>query len=288
MSDVMTDATSTELMHQEREIARKYMGKFPYLSVIWAFVNLAVWLSLWPLVLTGALSLWIAFPIACLNVAMCYLPCHEAQHDIIARPGERLRWLNELVGHISVIPLVIPYRVLRLTHMEHHKHTNNPELDPDYETSANGPLHAIWKSIKGRQPRAKHAESYGETLTRIGRQDAILDAVLANLIFYGIMFAMAWNGLAIEAALLWWLPRHIGVTYIFYYLSWAPHHPAKNTQRYGNTRSFKAVFGNIWSMGMQYHIVHHLHPRIPLIQTPAAYWEMRDILEARGCNVQEL
>ena len=38
-------------------------------------------------------------------------------------------------------------------------------------------------------------------------------------------------------------------------------------------------------MGMQYHIIHHLHPRIPLYRTPRAYWEMRDILEARGCDL---
>jgi len=38
-------------------------------------------------------------------------------------------------------------------------------------------------------------------------------------------------------------------------------------------------------MGMQYHIVHHLHPYIPLSQTPAAYREMKPILRARGCDL---
>ena len=32
---------------------------------------------------------------------------------------------------MSTIPLVLPYRVAKLTHMEHHKHANHPELDPD-------------------------------------------------------------------------------------------------------------------------------------------------------------
>lgn len=280
--------TDADLMRAEREIARQHIGKFPYLAVFWAFANLAVWLSLWPLVFMGLMPLWAGFLVATLNVMLSYLPSHEAQHDIIARPGTRLRWLNEAVGHLSTIPLVLPYRVAKLTHIEHHKHANDPALDPDHSTQANGPLHAIWKSIQNRQPRGVGANAYGETLQRIGREDVILDGVLYNLAFYGILSALAWSGHAIEAALLWWLPRHIGLTYIQYYLSWAPHHPAKETGRYRDTRSFRSVLGNIGSMGMQYHIVHHLHPRIPLYRTPMAYWQMRDILEARGCRISEL
>ncbi len=286
MTDMPLGNSDADLMRREREIARRHIGKFPWLSVTWALLNLAVWLSLWPLVLTGTLSVWIAFPIATLNVMLCYLPSHEAQHDIIARPGDRLRWLNELVGHVSTIPLVLPYRVARLTHLEHHKHTNDPDLDPDYGTHASGPLAAIWNSLQARQPGVQNA--YGETLQRIGRPDVMLDAALATLAYYTILFAMAWSGHAIEAALLWWLPRHIGQTYIVYYLSWAPHHPAKETGRYRNTRGFRAAFGNIASMGMQYHIVHHLHPRIPLIRTPRAFHEMRDVLEARDCRLENI
>ena len=283
MTDMLQNTSEPDLMRREREIARRHIGKFPWLSVTWAFVNLAVWLSLWPLVLSGTLSVWIAFPIATLNVMLCYLPSHEAQHDIIARPGDRLRWLNELVGHVSTIPLVLPYRVARLTHLEHHKHTNDPDLDPDYGTHASGPLAAIWNSLQARQPGVPNA--YGETLQRIGRPDVMLDAAFATLAYYTILFVLAWSGYAIEAALLWWLPRHIGQTYIVYYLSWAPHHPAKETGRYRNTRGFRAAFGNIASMGMQYHIVHHLHPRIPLIRTPRAFHEMRHVLEARDCRL---
>ena len=193
------------------------------------------------------------------------------------------------MGHVSTLPLVLPYRVAKLTHMEHHKHANDPALDPDYGTSANGPWHALWRSFINRQPRLEGGQkAYGETLVRLGREDVILDAVLYDLVFYGILFGLAWNGLAIEAALLWWLPRHIALFYIFFYLSWAPHHPAKETGRYRDTRSFRSVIGNLGSMGMQYHVVHHLHPRIPLYRTPRAYWEMRDILKARGCRVDEL
>lgn len=281
--------TEGELIRMEREIAARHIDKFPYFAVIWAFSNFAIWLSLWPLVFLGIIPLWLGFIIATLNIMLSYLPSHEAQHDIIAKPGAKLRWLNQMVGHLSTIPLVLPYRVAKHTHMEHHKHANDPVKDPDHSTHAAGPISAIWKSIYYRQPRAKGGfNAYGDALDRIGRPDIVLDGVVYQLIHFGILFGLAWSGYAIEAALLWWLPRHIALTYIQYYLSWAPHHPAEKTGRYHDTRSFRSILGNVGSMGMQYHIVHHLHPRIPLYRTPRAYWEMKPILEARGCNIHEL
>ncbi len=113
----------------------------------------------------------------------------------------------------------------------------------------------------------------------------LIDALVFQLIYLTVLFALAWSGHAIEAVLLWWLPRQIGLTYIQYYLSWAPHYPGKNQDRYGDTRAFKSALGNLWSMGMQYHIVHHLYPRIPLSLTPAAYRELRPILARRGCEL---
>lgn len=282
----MSDAA---LMRAEREVAARHVGKFPYFAVIWAFSNLACWLALWPLVFMGYVPVWLGFIIATANITLCYLPSHEAQHDIIARPGDKLRWLNELVGHLSLIPLVLPYRLAKLTHMEHHKHANHPELDPDYYVHAPTALQSLWKGIKDRQPRAPEGlKGYGDTAMRLGKPGFVLEAVIFEITFFGILFACAWNGFAIEAALLWWLPRHIAISYIRHYLSWAPHHPATEMGRYRDTHSFRAILGNIGSLGMQYHTVHHLHPRIPLYRTPRAYWEMREIIEARGADVSKL
>jgi beta-carotene hydroxylase len=288
MNTDLSTLNEEELRRLEREIAARHLNKFPTLAVIWAFANAACWISLWPLVFLGMIPLWLAFPVATLNFMLFYLPSHEAQHSIIARPGERLRWLNELVGHISSAPLVIPYRVLRETHMEHHKYANDPALDPDYGTHADTPLGAIWASIQSRQPRPYGGKNaYGVALERRERFDLLAEAAIYELVFYSTLFALAWTGYALEAALLWWLPRHLGVIYLHFYLSWAPHNPGLGVGRYRDTRSFRSVLGNIGSMGMQYHIVHHLYPRIPLTRTPSAYREMRPVLDAMGCELQD-
>ncbi len=90
----------------ERKIAGQYMGIVPWGAVLWGLGNALVFIALFPLVLLEIMPLWLAFPIATLNVMLCYLPSHEAQHNIIAGRGKPMRWLNELVGHVSTIPLV--------------------------------------------------------------------------------------------------------------------------------------------------------------------------------------
>ena len=274
-------ATDDELDAIERKIAAPFMRIFPWGVIAWGFTNALVWLSLWPLVFTGLLPLWAAFPIATLNVALSYLPSHDAQHSIIARKGHKLRWLNELPGWVSLIPLWQSFLVMRHTHFEHHRNANDPELDPDYAVHTE----TVFDFFKQRIGGARGDNAYGETLIRIGRPDLVMQAVVYQLVFLAVMFTLAWTGHALEAALLWWLPRHIALLWIQFYLSWMPHHPGFATGRYKDTRAFRSRFGNLWSGGMQYHIVHHLYPTIPLMQTPAAYRALKPVLERKGCDL---
>jgi len=272
----------------ERQIANKYMRIVPWGAVAWGIGNCLVFFSLFPLVMLDLIPLWMAFPIATVSVALSYLPSHEAQHNIIAGRGKPLRWLNELVGHMSTLPLVLPYRVLRATHMEHHAHCNDSELDPDFGVHAPSGKDFLIKTIRDRLTGSERDDSYSRTLERIGQSKLMLDALLYNAIYLVVLFTLAWSGYAVEAAMLWWLPKHIAMTYISYYLSWAPHHPAEEQGRYRDTRAFRSKLGNALSMGMQYHIIHHLYPRIPLAKTPAAYREMKPILERKGCDLGAL
>jgi beta-carotene hydroxylase len=252
--------TDTELDVLERRIAAPFLRIFPLGVVLWGFTNTLVWLALWPLVFTGVLPLWLAFPIATLNVALSYLPSHDAQHNIVARRGQRLRWLNEALGWVSLIPLWQSFQVMRHTHLEHHRHCNDPELDPDYDVHVET-LFDFFRKHTG----AGGGSAYAETLVRIGRGDLVRQALIYQLVFLAILFGLAWSGFALEAALLWWLPRHVALLWIKFYLSWLPHHPGVLQGRYADTRAFRSTLGNVLSGGMQYHIVHHLYPTIPLM-----------------------
>jgi beta-carotene hydroxylase len=272
-----------ELMRAERAIASKHLGRVPFEMVAWGLGNFCVWLAIWPLTISGVLPLWAAFILSTLCVCVCYLPSHEAQHSIIGAEGTRLRWLNELVGHVSTIPLVLPYRIAWITHRMHHAHANDPKLDPDISNKADTWWQSVWNGIQARQPGAENPYK-----TAAGNSDdpntrrAIIEGVALRTVHFAILAALAWSGFALEAALIWWLPRHIGTSYIQLFLSWAPHHPMEEKGRYRDTRAWRSPIGTIASMGMEYHLIHHLYPKIPLTQTGAAYYEMRDLLEERG------
>jgi beta-carotene hydroxylase len=190
------------------------------------------------------------------------VPSHEAQHSNFGRPGDRLWRLNELIGYISTIPLVLPFKIARLTHLEHHRHTNDPDLDPDYGAHAATWWQAILTGIKRRQPGQPN--SYAIAIKRLGGNPlvnrAALGGALQNPSYWIILAVLAWTGHGLEAVLIWWLPRHVGMSYISLFLSWAPHHPAEEKGRYRDTRFFTNALGNILVLGMEHHGIHHLYP----------------------------
>ncbi len=292
-TDGLDRYTRRDLRKEEIAIARQFHGGAMWPYAVAAFGCFAIWLSFFPLAIMGMLNLPLAFVLSCVFCVGGYVTSHEAMHSNIGRPGSKTRWLNEAVGAISTIPIVFPFSMARLMHLEHHYHCNHPDKDPDYTDEAPNMWAAWYKTWYNRQPGVDGSiHHYKRILAEMGTPIArrsLAETMVLQLVFMATLFTMAWNGYAIEAALIWWLPRHIGLSYIRFFLSWAPHHPREGkTGRYENTNIFKSRVGHILSMGMQYHIVHHLYPGIPNHRTKEAYYALKPILKARGVDVSPL
>ena len=117
---------------KEKAIAKSFSQRFQWEMMLIGLGQAAIWLSLWPLVLNGFLDLWAGFLIASLCACFAYLPSHEAQHGNYSRGNPKLRWLDSLVGHITLVTLKFPYHILRITLLKHLAYTNDQEKDPDY------------------------------------------------------------------------------------------------------------------------------------------------------------
>jgi beta-carotene hydroxylase len=286
--------TRVRLRLEERAIAVRHMSDpakmWPYTLI--TLTCFAAWLALFPLTMMGVVPLWAGFIFATFIAAVGYIPSHEAMHHNIGRPGTKYHFWNEAVGQVATVILIFPFSMARLMHMHHHYHCNDPELDPDYTDGASGPIMAWVKTWLNRQPGADGSiHHYKRCLERIGTpaaKVALRDTMLLQLGSMFFMFALAWSGYAFVAAFLFWLPRHLGLSYIRYWLSWAPHHPRDGLDRYTNTRVFRTWVGHYLSLGMQYHIVHHLYPGIPNHATKDAYYEMKPILAQRGVDCSPL
>ena len=292
-TDGLDRYTRRDLRKEEIAIARQFHGGAMWPYAVAAFGCFAIWLSFFPLAIMGMLNLPLAFVLSCVFCVGGYVTSHEAMHSNIGQPGSKTRWLNEAVGAISTIPIVFPFSMARLMHLEHHYHCNHPDKDPDYTDEAPNMWAAWYKTWYNRQPGVDGSiHHYKRILAEMGTpiaRRALVETMVLQLVFMATLFTMAWNGYAIEAALIWWLPRHIGLSYIRFFLSWAPHHPREGRMgRYENTYVFKSRVGHVLSMGMQYHIVHHLYPGIPNHRTKEAYYALKPILKARGVDVSPL
>lgn len=272
----------------ERAIAQQYIGAFPWFMVIWGLGGFLLWVTLWPLAHTGVMPLWLGCIIATVIMCGCYLPTHEAQHGNIGRPNSSLRWLNELVGHVSVFPSVFPYRLHRAIHLKHHAHSNDPVRDPDMYMKAD----TIWGAAKNawlsKQPGHSGALTDNVLADNPNKDQLMIEAILVTRLALLLAAVLAWSGFALEVLMLWWIPRQIAGIYTPVTLSWAPHHPMTETGRYRDTRGWKSPVGTILTQGMEYHLVHHLFPAIPLNKTPAAYRKLKPLLEAEGVSLNGL
>lgn len=278
------------LLQQERAIGLKYAAHngttWPYTAI--AIACFAAWVAMWPLAIAGVLPLWLGCGLVSVFVAGGYVVAHEAMHSNLGKEGTPQRFWNELTGTLAMLPMMLPFSMVKEMHLLHHLHTNHPDKDPDSIHGAPNLAMAVVQSWRNRQPgKGGTAARWRRHCAELGTpaaKRAVIESMAYQVAIMGFFFVMAWHGYAIEVALLWWLPRHIGLTYIHAVLSWAPHYPHRGTGRYDSTRIFRHRLGYVLSMGIEYHLIHHLHPHIPFHATRAAYREMRPILQARGVD----
>jgi beta-carotene hydroxylase len=238
-----------------------------------------IWLSLWPLVLNGIIDLWVGFLIASLCACFAYLPSHEAQHGNYSRGNPKLRWLDEFVGHITLITLIYPYHLLRVTHMKHHAYTNDPEKDPDY---LNAHTSSVLKVIKNVLDGS--TVNYEKYLKVFSADKAFVNSfekAIPIALLYRFILLVLVIMFPLETLLLWWLPAKIGTVYTTVFFSYFPH-LGTSTGRYQNTRFWTHWMPRYLNHSMQLHFVHHLHPGIGHYDEPKAIEALKPFLVARN------
>ena len=151
--DGLDKHTRVDLLKQERAIAAKYQNGPMWGYVVAAVGGFALWVALFPLTMFGVVHPAITAVVSTFLTVAGYVTCHEAMHDNIAKRGSKYRWANQLVGEVSLLPIAVPFSMGRVSHLEHHKHCNHPEKDPDYTDEAPNWWMAWYKTWWNRQPR---------------------------------------------------------------------------------------------------------------------------------------
>ncbi|WP_017305330.1 fatty acid desaturase [Spirulina subsalsa] len=78
-------------------------------------------------------------------------------HDCGHRSFAQRRWVNDLVGHFFMMPLIYPFHSWRILHNQHHAHTNKLEFDNAWEPWTESDYQAkpwlvrvFYRAIRGR------------------------------------------------------------------------------------------------------------------------------------------
>lgn len=264
----------------EKAIAKSFSQRFQWEMILIGMGQAVIWLSLWPLVIEGFIPLWSGFCIASICACFAYLPSHESQHGNYSRGNPKMRWLDALVGHITLVTLISPYEILRITHMKHHAYTNDPEKDPDY---LNAHSKSLLKTIK-RSADGSSTSDYEKCLDVFANDKNFVNsykkAIPIALLYRAILLTLVVI-FPLETLLLWWLPAKIGTVYVVIFFSWFPHqHTSKG--RYKDTRFWSHWMPRYVNHSMQLHFIHHLHPNIGHYDEPKAIEALKPILIARG------
>ena len=262
----------------EKDIARSFSKRFQWEMVLIGLGQAFVFLSLWPLVILNIIPLWIAAPISCLCALFAYLPSHEAQHGNYSRGKADKRWIDSLVSHTTLIPLMFPHHIMRATHMKHHAYTNDPHKDVDYDTASSSSLLEVF--LRSNESTAKY-DKYLEVFKD--------DSNFVKSFEKGALVGLAYRGtlmtlvifFPLEALFLWWLPSKVGVMYLSTFFSWYPHYQME-TGRYKDTRFWHHLLPRYINHSMQLHFVHHLHPGIGHFDEPKAIEALKPFLIEKG------
>jgi len=211
---------------------------------------------------------------------------HDAGHGSIFRTGSALKPLESLLGWVSCIPLLlVPYRFFQKIHNRHHAFTNDPERDPDYFGGA--------KSWYGIVLNAMYIpfKYHWLAVTEFRHIKVFRDTYISTVIYLSLMFgSMVWTvmaGYGLELLSFALIPGAIAILILALFFDFFPHAPHKALGRYHDTRIFIGSWFNAILLGQNYHLIHHMYPRLPWYKYQEVFFKIEPFLKSVGAPVED-
>jgi len=239
------------LGREAAKISKKYSGMIALPTIGLAISALCLYIGVLILFANELLSPFIATPLLVILTFASYIPMHEAVHGNIGGYNKNLKWLDKTIGHLMAPIIAIPFTSHQKEHFAHHRHTNTSD-DPDVH------IQNLFRSP---------ADFYKSTIRAIKTHNTF---VMNNYTKAEIIFSLGWRltfvlftGLiSIPVLFFGWFG---GAFITIYLLSYLPHNPYKDTERWKNTniQLLPIQWAENFIFQQNLHAIHHLFPRIP-------------------------
>ena len=231
-------------------------------------VAIALRLPGWPLLL----------PIQGVLLIFLFTLEHEATHKT-PFANERL---NEAVGHLCGIVLLLPFLWFRYFHLAHHRWTNIAGKDPELAGAKPATLRAwiwhvsglpYWISELRLLASLGLGRAEADYLPQSARPRMVTEARLMLLVY-----AVVALSLLVSPILLWlWIvPVLLGQPVLRLYLLAEHGDCPQVANMFENTRTtFTTALVRFLAWNMPYHVEHHVFPAVPFHQLPRLHQMMK-------------
>lgn len=277
---------STTKASRRREKAPKVDLRAPRVAwwTLLLFVGCWVgWLGGYWLSVSGWVPVWLGVTLMGISAFGVFTPMHDASHKSVARA----KWVNELVGRLSVLLLLAPFVAFRYMHLEHHKHTNDEHKDPD-----------MWS---GRGPKwllpfrwvTQDLHYYALYLQRWRSRPVAerWETVLTLVVLGCLLGTLSWLGWWREVLLYWVLPSRIAIGLLAYSFDYLPHKPhviTSSEDRYKATLVRPHWLLTPVMLYQNFHLIHHLYPGVPFYRYASIWRTQKDFLLRQGVEMRSL
>lgn len=234
--------------------------------------------------LVGSVPTWVPILVNAVVSFTMFTVVHDAVHYAISST----RWVNGLVGRLAVpfVQPMISFPSFGFIHIEHHRHSNDDENDPDTFAS-HGPAWQLpfrWALLD---------VSYGGYLIRKLRRRPkaeVVETLACVTISVAGLIVASMSGHFWTLAVVFIIPQRIAVVVLAWWFDWMPHHGLEDTQRSDRYRATRTRVGMEWlytplMLSQNYHLVHHLHPSVPFYRYTKTWRRNEEAYLDRGAAI---
>lgn len=219
------------------------------------------------LVKNGLYSMLFGYLISTLLLYISFVPFHDGSHSSVFNKVPMAKWLNKIVGSLSGLLLLAPLPIFKSQHNIHHAHVNNPEKDPDFWVKGDN-IFVIFLKMFTLFFRYYYLYITGNHRNKF-----------TTIIIYNCIFALIFMGLSNYSSLpimisLWVFPMITAMLLLALVFDYLPHYPHDDQSRYNNSKSIPNKFLKWIMLYQNYHIIHHLSPRIPFYLYEKSYYDL--------------
>lgn len=208
-------------------------------------------------------------------------------HEAVHRTAFRSPWLNRWTARICGFLIFLPVEWFRCFHFAHHRHTQDPESDPELATpkpatTLQYAIHMSGLPVWRSQAATLIANATGrgdDAFVPASARTKIRDEARGMLAAYAVIAGLSVLAGSAEPVYVWILPLLLGQPFLRLYLL-AEHgrcpFVADMLDNSRTTHTSRLVRWLAWNM--PYHCEHHSFPAVPWHRLPALHAMMRDHL----------